>query len=79
MAQPLKINTYILFVNKATQIGVSKNIQLQKIGPYKIIDSPTLVTDKLEDFSRKQITRHRILQQITILPQRILRSRTNYE
>ena len=43
-AQPLKINTYVLIVNKTTQIGVSKEIQPQKIGPYKIIDTPTLVT-----------------------------------
>ena len=42
-AQPLKINTYVLVVNKSTQIGVSKKIQPQKIGPYKIIDTPTLV------------------------------------
>ena len=59
MAQPLKINSYVLEVNKTTQIGVSKKIQPQKIGPYKIIDTPTLVTYKLEDFSAKQITRHR--------------------
>ena len=58
-AQPLKINSYVLVVNKATQIGISKKIQPQKIGPYKIIDTPTLVTYKLEDFSGKQITRHR--------------------
>ena len=32
-AQPLKINTYVLMVNKATQIGTSKKIQPQKIGP----------------------------------------------
>ena len=34
-------------------------IQPQKIGLYKIIDIRTLVTYKLEDFSGKQITRHR--------------------
>ena len=58
-AQPLKNNTYALVVNKATQIGISKKIQPQKIEPYKIKDTPTLVTYKLEDFSSKQITRHR--------------------
>ena len=58
-AQPLKINTYVLIVNKTTQIGVSKKIQPQKIEPYKIIDTPTLVTYKLTDFSGKQITCHR--------------------
>ena len=34
-------------------------IEPQKIGPYKIIDTPTLVTYKVEGFSGKQITRHR--------------------
>ena len=58
-ASPLKINTYVLTVNKTTQLGISKKIQPQRIGPYKIIDTPTLVTYKLEDFSGKQITRHR--------------------
>ena len=58
-AQPLKINIYVLIVNKTTQIGVPKKIQPQKNGTYKIIDTPTLVTYKLEDFSGKQITRHR--------------------
>ena len=58
-AHPFKINTYVLVVNKATQIGISKKIQPQKIGPYKIIDTPTLVTYKLEYFSGKQIIRHR--------------------
>ena len=58
-AQPLKIKTYVLIVNKATQLGVSKKIQPQKVGPYKIIDTPTLVTYKLDDISGKQITRHR--------------------
>ena len=57
-AQPLKINIYVLVVNKTTQIGISKKIQPQKVG-YKIIDTPTLVKYKLEDFSGKQITRHR--------------------
>ena len=57
--QPLKVNTYVLIVNKATQMGVSKMIQPQNIGPYKIIDTPTLVTYKLEDFSGKQIMRQR--------------------
>ena len=52
----MKINTYVLIVNKATQTGISKKIQPQKIGPYKIIDSFTSVTYKLEDFSGKQIT-----------------------
>ena len=58
-ARPLNINTYVLFVNKTKQIRVSKKIQPQKIGPYKIIDTPTLVTYKLEDFSGKQIACHR--------------------
>ena len=58
-AQPLKINNYVLVVNKANQIGVSKKIQPQKIRPCKIFDTPTLVTYKLENFSGKQITRHR--------------------
>ena len=58
-AKPTKLNTYILVVNKTTQIGVSKKIQPQKFGPYKIIDTPTLVTYKLEHSSGKQITRHR--------------------
>ena len=53
------VNTYVLIVNKATQLGISKKIQPQKVAPYKIIDTPTLVTYKLEDFSGKQITRHR--------------------
>ena len=59
MAQPLKINTCVLIVNRTTQIGVSKKIQPQKNVPYKKKDTPTLVTYKLEDFSGKQITRHR--------------------
>ena len=50
-AQPLEMNTYVLVVNQATQIGVSIKIQPQKIGPYKIIDTPALVKYKLEDFS----------------------------
>ena len=58
-AQPLKINTYDLVVNKATEIGVSKKIQQQKVGPYKTKDTPTLVTYKLDDFFGKQITPHR--------------------
>ena len=48
-----------MVVNKATQIGISKKIQPQKVGPYKIVGTPTLVTYKLDDFSGKQITRHR--------------------
>ena len=43
-AKPLKINTYVLVVNKTTQIGISKKIQARKVGPYRIIDTPTLVT-----------------------------------
>ena len=58
-AEPPKINTYVLVVNIATQIGVSKKIQPQKLGPYKIIDTPTLVIFTPEDFSGKQTTRHR--------------------
>ena len=57
-AQPLKINTYVLVVNKITQIGVSEKIQPQKVGTYKIIDTTTLFTYNSEDFSGKQITRH---------------------
>ena len=34
-------------------------MQPQKFGPYKIIDTSTLVRYKLEDFSSKLITRHR--------------------
>ena len=56
-AKPLKINTYVLVVNKTTQLGISKKIQARKVGPYRIIDTPTLVT-KQEDFSGKQITRN---------------------
>ena len=41
--QPLKINTYVLIVNKATQIGISEKIRPKKIGPYKIVDTPKLV------------------------------------
>ena len=58
-AQSLKINIFISIVNKTTQIGVSRKIQPPTIGPHKIIDTPTLVTYKLEDVSGKQITRHR--------------------
>ena len=58
-AQPLKINIYVLVVIKTTQIGVSIKIQQQIIGHYRIIDTPTLVTYELKDFSGKQITRHR--------------------
>ena len=57
-AQPLELYTYVSIVNKTTQIGMSKKIQPQKIGPYKIVDTPMLVTYKLEDFTGKQITRH---------------------
>ena len=58
--QPLKINTYVFVVNKATHIGISKKIQLpKKIRTYKIIATPTLVLYKIEDFVGKQITRHR--------------------
>ena len=42
-------------------MGISKKIQPQKIGLYKIIDTPILVTYKQENFSGKQITRHRII------------------
>ena len=49
----------MVVIKEATQIGVSKKIQPQKVGTYKIIDTPALVTYKLEDFSGKQITRHR--------------------
>ena len=49
-AQPLKIITYVFFVNKATQSGIPKNLKPQKIVPYKLIDTATLVTNKLEDF-----------------------------
>ena len=58
-AQPLKIHIYVLVVNKARKIGISKNIQPQKIGPYEIIVTPTLVTYKLENFSGEQINCHR--------------------
>ena len=77
-AQPLKLNTYVMVVNKATQICVSKKLQPQKTGPYKIINTPTLVTYILEDFLGKQITRHR-KKYCTILSQRTLRSRINGE
>ena len=40
------------------QIGISKKIQPQKMD-LEIIDTPTSGTYKLEDFSGKQITRHR--------------------
>ena len=40
-AQQLQINTYILVVNKTTQIGLSKKIDPQKIGPYKNRDIPS--------------------------------------
>ena len=42
-AQPVKTNTYVLIVNKATQIGISKKIQSQKTGPYNTIDTPHIV------------------------------------
>ena len=35
-------------------------MQPQKFGPYKIIDIPTLITYKLEDFSCKQTTEVRL-------------------
>ena len=57
--QPLKINIYVLIVKKAKQLGVSKKTQPQKVGPYKIIDTPFLVTYNLDGFFVKQITRHR--------------------
>ena len=40
MAQPLKFKTYVLIINKATQIGKNKKAPTTKIGPYKIIDTP---------------------------------------
>ena len=58
-AQPRKINTYDLVVNKTTEIGVSRKIQPLKVGPYKTKDTPTLVTYKLDEFFGKQITPHR--------------------
>ena len=58
-AQPLKFITYVLVVSKTTQIGISRKIQPQKIEPYKIIVTRTLVIHNLEDISGKQITRHR--------------------
>ena len=58
--QLLKTNTNALVVSKIPQIGISKKIKPQKVGHYKRIDTPTLVTYKLEDSSVKQITRHRI-------------------
>ena len=57
--QPHKFNTYVLVVKKNPQNENSKKIQSQNIGPYKIIDSPTLAIDKIEDSSAKQKTRHR--------------------
>ena len=47
-----------IFVNEAPQIGFSKKVQPQKIGTYKIIDSPTLVTYKLGECSGEEITRY---------------------
>ena len=53
-------NKCLCFSCKQNQTNWSiKKIQPQKIGPYQITDTPTLVTYKLEDFSGKQITRHR--------------------
>ena len=49
-AQLPKFNTYVLVVKKATQMRISKKIQPQKIGSYKIFDTLTLVTYKLENF-----------------------------
>ena len=46
-------------VKKAPQIGKSKTIKPQEVGPYTLFDSPTMITFKLEEFSGKQITRHR--------------------
>ena len=58
-AQPFKIRTYVSVVIKATQIGVLEKIQPQKVGPYRFIETSTLVTYKLDEFSGKQITCHR--------------------
>ena len=44
--QLLEINTF----------GLLQKIQPQRIGPYKLIDTPTMVTYKLEDFSGKPTT-----------------------
>ena len=40
MAQPLKINFYVLVVNKATQFGISKKINHNKLDLIKYLTSP---------------------------------------
>ena len=47
-AHPLNIHSYVLIVNKAPQVGVTKKIQPQKIGPCKILYKPTMVAYKLK-------------------------------
>ena len=55
----LKNNICIFIVNKAPQTGISIKIQPQKNTHHKKIDFGTTVTYILEEFSGKQITRHK--------------------
>ena len=59
-AAPLKIGNFALLKNHKIQIGLSKKLQLQKTGPYEIIESPTDVTYKIKHYETgEEVTSHR--------------------
>ena len=58
-AKHLKIGTFVLIPNFNTQKRISKNLQPLRKGPYQIIDTPTEVTYKLTDSTKKDIVQHR--------------------
>ena len=53
-ATDLKIGTFYLIPNFATQKGISKKLQPLRKGPYQIIDKPTDVTYKSTDTNKKK-------------------------
>ena len=60
-AAPLKVGNFALIKNHKIQLGLSKMLQLQKTGPYEIIETPTDVTYKLRhQKTGEEITSHRI-------------------
>ena len=59
-AAPLKIGHCVLLKNHKIQVGLSKKLQLQKTGPYEIIEMPTDVTYKIKNQETgEELTSHR--------------------
>ena len=59
-AAPLKIGNFTLLKNHKIQMGLSKKLQLQKTGPYEIIETPTDVTYKIKHHETgEEVTSHR--------------------